>query len=448
MALPIVKDFDKDLRTRITKSRIQALINQPFFGNLLLNMELAEVDKEYLQTAATDGQYFYYCKEFLQTLDDAELTFVQLHEVCHNMLGHLWRRGSRDHEKFNIACDYAIHSILKDGESSSTYKFAKGALYDPKFNGKSAEEIYDMLPDSPTTKQGQGGQNGKGQGQGQGQSQGNGKGQKVQGQGQNGAGQGGQKTFDDHSVWDDAETQQNANSKTHEWQDKMMAAAEAASGSKDRGSVPGSLQRLIGKLKKPEISWREVLQNLVTSFIEVDYTFNPPEKRMIAVMDSFGSDIMLPSFSDVQEVLENIVFAIDTSGSIGEKELTKFISEIRGLFEQYNEQVKIKLVYYDSEVAAAYNVESVDDLMGAKPAGGGGTNLKSVYDWVDEQLESGEMESCGAVVALTDMYDSFDFLSRKYYDYQSVFVSTSADGEGSMPPEECGAIVTHINPNK
>ena len=77
-------------------------------------------------------------------LSDAELKGLIKHEVMHNACGHPWRKGARNHKKFNVAADYAINPIILD----SGDKLPQGALIAPQFKGKSAEWIYDRLPDN------------------------------------------------------------------------------------------------------------------------------------------------------------------------------------------------------------------------------------------------------------------------------------------------------------
>ena len=155
---------NKEIRERLTRARIQMLMKFPFFGTLALNFKLIEDNS--IPTAATNGKDFFYNTEFISKLKDGELVFLMCHEVMHAALGHIWRRGTRNHEKFNIAADYAIHSMLKQYDRKSDgFQFAEGALYDQRFDNKSAEEIYELLPDKPTTKMGNSSKQGQGQGQ-------------------------------------------------------------------------------------------------------------------------------------------------------------------------------------------------------------------------------------------------------------------------------------------
>lgn len=351
----------KDLKCEemIIKSRVQLLISFPFYGTLALALVLEETDK--IPTAAVDGKKFYYNPQFINSLTLAEINWVVAHEVMHCALGHIWRRGNRQHEKFNIAADYAIHSILKESESDK-FKMPAKCLYDKKFNDKATEEIYDMLPDMP-----KGGY--------------------------------GMSTMDDHSLWDNAETQENASQKARDWQEKMVSAAEVAE-AKKQGSVPGGISRLVGKIKKPQKNWRQLLAEFI-QFEVFDYGFVPPDRRYYGF-----SDILMPDYNENTEKIQDIVFIIDTSGSVSDKEMIIFFSELVGMMHQFNNSVKGHILFIDAEIAAEYDFEDISDILKAKPEGGGGTDMEIGIKYAMQKKENDEWDVCGCCI-LTDGFTSY-----------------------------------------
>ena len=434
--LEVVQQPNEELVKRITKARIDLLLSQPFFGQLCLNLIVEPCNS--IETAATDGKTLYYNEKFFSSLTDKQLVFLLIHETMHVALNHMTRKSSRQHEHWNKACDYAIHSLLKEGESDSTYRFAPGALYDSRFDNMSAEEIYERLVEDASSSMG----NGQGQGQGQGNKQnqggGNGKGQNKKGKGVGG----GDGTIDDHSLWDDPEIQNNKDKIEREWQEKLMIAADVAkNSSKGRGSLPGGIERLIEKLRRPQLDWRQILQDLM-SIAPYDYGFAPPERRMSAINEIFNSDFILPAMNYEESMVENIVFAIDTSGSIGDNELIAFVSEIKGLFDMYSNGVKIHVLYYDTDVAAAYEeIEDVDEFVKCRPAGFGGTDFKrSVIPWIKQKLDNGDIDEVKAIVTLTDGYDSLNdcdaLLEKNEVNCDLFWVITSSESE--VPDPNCG----------
>src|SRR5690606_38844242 len=84
-----------------------------------------------------------YNPHFFASLTMPELKAVIAHEVCHLAFYHHLRMGNRDIEMWNVACDFAVNLILK----KSGFVIGSGWLYDEKFDGMSAEEIYSKIQD-------------------------------------------------------------------------------------------------------------------------------------------------------------------------------------------------------------------------------------------------------------------------------------------------------------
>ena len=80
-------------------------------------------------------------------LTQPELLFVYVHELLHVALMHHSRAQGRDHELWNIACDFVINGWLVEmgvGQMPTI-----GALYDPRLAGMSAETVYDLIVKEP-----------------------------------------------------------------------------------------------------------------------------------------------------------------------------------------------------------------------------------------------------------------------------------------------------------
>ena len=406
---------NEKVETRMVRSRIQLLVKYPFYGTLALALKLVE-DYD-TPTAGVDGVNFYYNPDFIETLSEAELNWITAHEIMHCALGHIWRRGSRTHQKFNIACDYAIHSILKSSESND-FKMPQGCLYDPKFDNLSAEEIYDMLPEMPQCELSQSGGEGEGEGNGNnsnGGSNGNSNSKKNKEKGN------GPKTLDDHSKWGNSDVQQGGKEKQREWMEKMINASEVAE-AKNPGSTPGGLKRMIGKLKKPQKNWRELLAEFI-QFEVFDYGFLPPDRRFYGF-----SDVLMPDFNEQTEKVQDIVLAIDTSGSIGDRELSTIFSEMVGMMQQFSAGVRGHIIFADSQVAAVYDFETVDDILKAKPAGGGGTSFIPAIKYAMDKKDNNEWDVAG-LVYLTDLYgdSSNSEVNKDTVPFNVLWVSTTKE---------------------
>lgn len=367
---PMDASEERAIHERLVRARIQIIMNFNFFGILALNLDL---QKDYtIPTAATDGKRYYYNPYFIKTLSEPELNWVTIHEVMHPALQHLWRRGSKQPKLWNAACDYAIHSLMNeyldsDNSCRNTLKMPEGCLYDSKYNGKSAEEIYDIL-------------------------------MQQQNQGGGGQGEGGQgdESFDDHSKWDDPETQENPEQKRAEWEGNMVGAAKAAE-SKMAGNLPGFMKRLLGKLFKPQKDYRQILAEFV-EYVNDDYGFSPPDRRYS------DYDFFMPALTDQTACVKNIICYVDTSGSIGDRELTVAYSEIVGAVEQFQGKLSGKLGFFDHIAYGLTDFDDVESVLAIKPEGGGGTNFHAPFEYITENIEE---EEVAGIIIITDGYCDF-----------------------------------------
>jgi predicted metal-dependent peptidase len=161
------------------------------------------------------------------------------------------------------------------------------------------------------------------------------------------------------------------------------------------GKLGGNKSRELGALLEPKIDWREQLRDFVSSTaVGKDIsTWQRVSRRWLQ------HDMYMPS--TITENVGRIVVAIDTSGSIGTAELSKFLSEVQGICINTKPE-KVDLLYWDTEVAAheVYTQEQLDKLTSStKPAGGGGTDVACVSKYLkDNQIRP----EC--VIVLTDGY--------------------------------------------
>ena len=321
---------------------------------------------------ATDGDNLYYCVEFVNNLTDEELTGVIAHEAMHVALLHMLRLGNRDHNIANMAMDYAINPTIE-----GKYKLPAGGCNDPKYANWTFEDIYDDLMKNPPPPPGGGGKDGEGS-------------------------------------WGQVLAPKNGNGQEmSESEMKAMEAelkstiANAAAVAKKQGKMPANIERFIDKLLKPQVDWREKLRAVVTGMYPVGYTWRRFNRRLA------DEGIYAPSI--LREGTGEIVVGIDTSGSIGKKELTTFFSELAAISEEVMPE-KVHVLYIDSEVSGVDTFEAGDEIV-ARPRGGGGTDFRPAFKWTEDNGISPQ-----ALVYFTDMYGSFPDTPPHY---PVIWVSTS-----------------------
>jgi predicted metal-dependent peptidase len=342
-----------------------------------------------VRTACTNGRDEKYGRAFIETLSDAELRFLVLHECYHKLYRHLttWRHLYDDNPSLaNQACDYVINIKLTDDNTDGFAQMPKVGLLDTKYRGMDSAQVYKLLKEDEGDSGGSGGDgtggDGEGQGDGQGDGQGNGSG--------NGSGAPSGTGLDDHD-WDGAQdmTPEQGKQLARDLDEAIRQGALAA------GKLGSGGDRMFDDLLQTKIDWREVLREFIsTTCTGNDYsTWRRPNRRFIS------SGYYMPS--GVSEQVGELVIAIDTSGSIGGRELAKFLGEVKGICDQVKPDV-VRLLYWDTEVCAdekyvGIEVEQIIDS--TKPEGGGGTTVECVPQY----MADGGIKP-QAVIVLTDGY--------------------------------------------
>lgn len=385
------------IEDRIIKTRITLLRFYPFFGILSLRLQVKE-DKS-ISTAATNGNCFYYNPEFLDKLDDKELAFIIVHETMHCALKHIWRKENKQMTVWNMACDYAIHSILKQ-DYNNNIKMLDNCLYDPKYDNMSAEEIYDALVKEieEAVKNGtaQYSDDGSGipldelgidalnkNGQQNNKQQNNGKSNPL-----NNA----DKLVDDHSKWGEKSEDESQTANEQDWEAAVVSAAKQVQNT-SYGNVPAYFKRYINEITNPQKDWRVILREFIEPEPD-DYTFVIPDYRLD--YDTFGC--FLPSFNEESQTVNGIYFWIDTSGSVGDKELQDVYSEVAGAINQFDKFTGY-LGFFDSKAYEPKEFTDIATLKDIIPQGGGGTSFHAPFDYLNKNNIKPKM-----VVVLTDGY--------------------------------------------
>ena len=137
------------MHIQLKKAINHLIFQEPFIGSLLPRLQI--IKSETQKTMATDGKCIWWNHDCIESLNIYETRGMTAHEVFHCILLHMFRRGTRDFNKWNVACDYAVNPFV---EQLNGYILWEGALYDPlRFPiGMTAEQIYDLLDDNEIPK--------------------------------------------------------------------------------------------------------------------------------------------------------------------------------------------------------------------------------------------------------------------------------------------------------
>ena len=359
---------------KLAKVKI-ALMRNPkfaFWSGILMVGKTSIVDG--LPTAATNGRDEMYGREFVDKLGEKELAFVILHEAMHKCYRHLttWRKLWEEEPMLaNAAMDYVINLELADlGKATGVLAFPvidgkQLGLLDEKYRGMNTKQVFDLL------KQQHGGQGGS-------------------------SGEGG--GLDDHD-WEGAGDLSDEEKKALE-KEIDRAIRQGVLAEKRVGTGAGGRSLELEDLLNPQVNWREVLREYVKSICSGKdaSSWRKVNRRFLS------SDTYMPTL--VSEKVGHLVVAVDTSGSIGGRELSNFLSEVKAIADEVTPD-KVDLLYWDCEVAGheEYDSSTVGSIVDStKPRGGGGTSPSCVSAYLKDK---GIKPEC--IIVLTDGYVGNDW---------------------------------------
>ena len=379
---PTDPKVDAAARECLISARISLLLKHSFFGNLATRLQLINAD-DWCSTAATDGLKFYYNSRFITMLKPKEVVFLVAHEVLHVVYDHMDRRGNRDPQIHNIACDYAVNADLKKHKVGQ-FITTVDCLYEQKYEGWSSEKIYDDLMkniqkldlDKLIDKMID---------------------DHLDGEGEDGEGEDGDKEGKGKRP---TMTEAEREAMRKEIRDAIIGAAQQAGA----GELPAGVERLVKELTDPVMNWRELIQTSLTSAIKSDYTWMRPSRR------SWHMDAIMPGTNPGEEI--DVFVMIDLSGSISQKQAKEFISEVMGMMDSFD-GYKVKIACFDTKVynMQEFNSDNMDTVEDYKLMGGGGTDFDCMFDFLKK-----EAIVPTKLIVFTDMYPFGSFGDPEYCD--------------------------------
>ena len=342
-------DLDRAVKT--------LLIREPFYGLFLLNLNRYYGDKCDTACVCRNGINTELCvnKKFWDTLSDDEQLGVLKHELSHILFKHITSSEYfGDHNKFNKAADCEVNSYIPVLQKDPYYYPARFNLE----NNKGTKFYYEKLPDEPDQPQDDSGN-----------------------------------SYDpnnSHASWKDFQDLSDAEKELVNQQIDYQAKNTAEHVQKLIGSIPGELKEYLDslfKIKPQVFNWkayfRRVIGNLITS--ELYLTRMRPSRRF---PDSRGVKFKRKP---------HVLVGVDTSGSVNDKELEDFFSEIYYLWKS---GVKVTIAQVDTKIE---HIEEYNGKFNKEIYGRGGTEFTSLINYYNERKKD-----FSTLVIFTDGYVSLN----------------------------------------
>ena len=361
--VPETNKTSAEIEDILIKARVDMLMNAPFFGALATRLKLIDAT-EWCPTAATDGKHFYYNRNFTAALTEDECIWLMGHEILHCVYDHMDvdRRGDRIPQLWNVANDYVINLELELARIGKRIrKEIIEVCFEYKYQDMTSEEVYDDIY-KEMDEQG-----------------------RIK-----------QVSFDmhlDRDEGDDAgsgpagESKDSKDGKSgpvpmtadekekakQEFKSATVQAAKAAGA----GNLPGGVKRMLDKILNPQLDWRTLLAMQIQSVIKNDYTFRTQSRK------GADSGYWLPGMD--YDTTIDVAVALDVSGSIFDEMLRDFLSEVKGIMDQYT-NYKIHLFCFDTEVhnPQEFTDSNMDEFMDYELAGGGGTEFDCCFEYMKD----------------------------------------------------------------
>ena len=337
---------------RVQRAHVKMMEHQATkaFSSILM-VGNTEVSNE-IPTACTNGRDVLYGADFIQTLTDPELNAVILHENLHKVYQHhwLWKHlWKEDARLANMSADYVINLEILDVSKKHRdfIQLPESALLEERFRGMDTQKVFNALKDE--------------------------------------GGSGGEEGFDEH----------NFDELTEEEKEELGKEIEQAvrQGALLAGKTGGDQHRAFDELTTPQVDWRDQLREFMSAVAtgNDDSTWRRPNRRWIA------QDMYMPS--TISESMGPLVVGIDTSGSLGERELASFLSEVIGLCNNVSPEL-LHLIEVDAKVQnhEVFDRDGFGRLASKRSLkGGGGTDMRVIFKHIEDNNIKPE-----AVIVLTD----------------------------------------------
>ncbi|MDH5425065.1 MAG: VWA-like domain-containing protein [Gammaproteobacteria bacterium] len=393
--------MSEEIETKLGAARTRLILDKPFLGALVLRLPVVKAKPDWCPTTFTDAKKFYYNEEYIDTISSDHVQFVMAREALHCGLSHFARRGHRIKHLWELACEFAINPIL----------VAEGLVPPPdvivmqQYDNMTAEEIYPLLEENENNRdrdlqdnqkddssedgkkdqaknnQGKNKQTGQGGGKPEEENKNKDDGQGGSGKQEQQSSYGGetkneQPDIDGSQGADEPQplSESEKESLNILWQQRLAGAAQSAM---TAGKLGDSMMRLVDFMLQPKLPWRSLLAQYMTAIARDDYSYSRPSSRR-------GDPALFPSLRSAQL---NVTVALDTSGSISDKEINEFVAEIDAIKSML--RAKITLQACDAQLAEGgpWTFEPWDEFNrdAIKLKGGGGTSFIPVFDWVNAQ---------------------------------------------------------------
>jgi len=385
------------------------------------------------------------------TIGFRQMVFILAHELSHLLLESYNRakpmgvdyestseESKQKRDLWNCATDYEINSNLHNNEetdqsghteSKEVGRMPEFVLYESKYRNKIAEDIYEDLRQQAKQQQQQGNQGNTGQGGSNGNGGGSGNNSNDNSNGP------GSFSDDDTPRYVDFDLDKHEPITDEATKNEIIAKIADVCGNRTQGVGSSALDRIIQRVFKQEpFNWRKALAKYIRGWMKDNYTWNKPSRAGIA------NNIILPSQGKTPKM--HIAVAIDTSGSVGNNELTTLLNHLFTILQVYKDfQVDVWCVstQVHEDTFMTFTSQNKSKLSEYQIKSDGGTDLCTCFDFINEKYP---VKKPDVFLLMSDFYDSLDGNTDLYVKYPCIWFVI--DHEGFRPPKNIKAVTYYV----
>ena len=401
--------------------------NELYLDLRYLNAALSALERKAdanLRTCATDGTYLYFSSEQILRVfksNDRYLNRLYLHSVLHCIFSHLWvmpgsNTGGEYRRMWHLACDIVVEYVIDGMNKPSTKRilsWLRQTTYEKikkEQNGISAANIYRMLWELPE--------------------------EEIVAL---------ELEFhtDDHRYWpkrEDGEAKQQMATMNRKKWDKI--ARQTRMEQEQNGDEKEDGERLLASqlaAQKSRRSYKDFLQK----FAVLREELRPDPDEFDLNYYTFGLRVygnlplIEPMESRERKKIREFVIVLDTSYSTSGELVESFLQETATILNQngsFFEDSVVRILQCDNGVRKDDVLKGMDEfnrfLAEFELVGGGGTDFRPAFSYINELREQGLCQNLGGLLYFTDGKGIYP---KKRPDYKMAFLFLEEFDETQVP---------------
>lgn len=407
-------EWEEEMSLKILRLVHDELYVELRYMGIALSALTPKTDRR-LSTIATDGTSLFFSSEQLLRVfkkNPAYLNRLYLHTVLHCIFSHLWISGKRDSFLWGIACDIAVEYTIDFMEKpctkriigwirQKTYESLKGE------GGVSAAKVYRFLLDRTEEE----------------------------------LAELHQEFFaDDHVFWPKEEEQNARTESARKNWDKISRQTQMEQNRRGNETEEGeellSFQMKAGRSRR---KYRDFLKKFAV--LQEELHCDPDEFDLNFYTYGFSLYQNMPLIEPLEsreiKKIREFVVVVDTSYSTSGQLVENFLKETFSLLSQedsFFHHCKLHVVQCDEEVRDDIVIEDERQLtelfLDFKILGGGGTDFRPAFAYVDELIGRGEFKNLCGLLYFTDGKGIYP---AKKPDYKTAFLFLEDFEEENVP---------------